>query len=151
MIFRLTYHPGITMKLSKSLARTKKVVHNPCSICRYVVHMRKAIYFQGRAVVNFINILCAQFSYKSALHSFLYLPFSFVIFGAKISGKEGHVKCWWNWHLMFLRTLFSTATNQSLETNFTPALHFPQRKRLTYITNFSFLWLIHSHSGFRIL
>jgi len=54
---------------------------------------------------------------------------------------------------------FSTATNQSLETNFTPALHFPQRKRLTYITNFFFLWHIHSshtlmlilHTFFRVL
>ena len=34
--------------------------------------------------VNFINILCARFSYESKLSSFSLVTFGFVIFGAKI-------------------------------------------------------------------
>jgi len=42
--------------------------------------------------VNFINILLSKFLYKSALRSFLYLRFSFVIFGTKILAQKGRIK-----------------------------------------------------------
>ncbi len=46
--------------------------------------------------INFINILCAHFLYKSELSSF-----SLQFFGAKILAKNALVKCWWNWHLIW--------------------------------------------------
>jgi len=52
-----------------------------------------------RSVVNFISILCANFSFESKFNSFSLVRFGFVIF-AKILAQKARIKCWWNWHLV---------------------------------------------------
>jgi len=52
--------------------------------------------------VNFINVLRAHFLYKSLWAAFFYLLFDFEFLAPIFCTKNAHIKCWWNWLLMFL-------------------------------------------------
>jgi len=59
--------------------------------------------------VNFINILCGHFSYKSLLSSFFLLR---VGLWTNFLTRKLCVKCWWNWPLLALKThAFSACVN----------------------------------------
>jgi hypothetical protein len=56
---------------------------------------RDVIVMLSKQGVNFINILCARFSYENALRSFFPVHFGFFLFGKRILAKKAraHVKC----------------------------------------------------------
>ncbi len=67
-------------------------------ICSFPNNWTGKWFHLGFPGVNFINILCAPFSYKSALLSFsLVTVWLYKKFGAKILAQKRLVKCWWNW------------------------------------------------------
>ncbi len=61
----------------------------------WIVVMR--MYSFRRPGINFINILCSHFLYKSLLSGFSLLR---VWFWMNFHMKNAHIKCWWNWHLI---------------------------------------------------
>jgi len=51
--------------------------------------------------INFINILWARF-FVTIEQLFSSYILASLIYGAKISAKKAHIKCWWNWHLVVM-------------------------------------------------
>jgi len=56
--------------------------------------------------VNFFNILCSTFLYKSALSNFSLVTIWLCNFCRKNIGQMLLLKCWWNWFLVSISPMF---------------------------------------------
>ncbi len=78
-------------KIWNSYERKFEFLRNYCLVCKF-----------RHGIFNFINVLRAHFLYKSLWAAFFYLLFDFEFLVPIFCTKNVHVKCGWNWLLMFL-------------------------------------------------
>ncbi len=74
------------------------VISKVCLTSRLNIRFMMEVKRSSSQVVNFINVLRANFTYKSLFGSFFYLHVTREKLLKRCHTKNSRIKCWWNWH-----------------------------------------------------